>query len=438
MQRYTNTLTKTRPRLLVKSNIGVAQWRLIVAIQAHSKIEWHREADYGDKVRTSARPESRPRVALVASSYNYIRDGVALTLNRLVSYLEVHGSEVLVFAPVGKQPALDHAGTLVPVPSFALPPRPEYRFALGMTHGSLERLRAFKPDLLHIALAPDLLGYSALRAARRLGIPVVASCHTRFETYLKHYWYTTWSEGLLKSYLRHAYGQCREVYVPTQSMIDALKADGMRDNFKLWPRGVDIEQFNPARRSSDWRIQHGIAADAFVVTFVSRLVREKELDTVAATLRRLKEMGVAHRALIVGDGPERGAFEKELPDAVFTGFLTGDELAKAYASSDAFLFPSETETFGNVTLEAMASGLPCVCADATGSRSLVEHERTGYLVAPRRADLFAERLAQLARDMQLRLELGDTGRRRALPFSWDEAMACILRYYRSLLEGGAP
>ncbi len=409
-----------------------------MSIQAHSHIEWRDRADRSATVRTGARADTTLRVALVASSYNYIRDGVALTLNRLVSYLEQQDVEVLVFAPVGKVPALEHAGTLVPVPSFALPPRPEYRFALGMPRSTVERLRAFKPNLIHVALAPDLLGYSALRVAHRLNVPIVASCHTRFETYLKHYWYTTWSEGLLKAYLRHAYGRCREVYVPTQSMVDALKADGMRDNFKLWPRGVDTGQFCPDRRSQSWRSKHGIGPEEFVVAFVSRLVREKELDTVVAALRRLDAMGIVHRALIVGDGPERAALEDQLPHAVFTGFLTGDELATAYASADAFLFPSETETFGNVTLEAMASGLPCVCADATGSRSLVEHETTGFLVEPRRADLFAGRLATLAGDKDLRGRMGEAARQRALGFSWDEAMARILGYYRSLVGDGAP
>lgn len=411
-----------------------------MSVQVHSPIE-RLEGSRPKKVEKSGRQThaGQPlRIALVASSYNYIRDGVALTLNRLVAYLERQGVEVLVFAPVGKVAAMDHAGTLVPVPSFALPPRPEYRFAFGLPRPTLERLRAFKPDLMHIALAPDLLGYSALRAARQLEIPVVASCHTRFETYLKHYWYSTWSEGLLKAYLRHAYGACREVYVPSQSMIDALKAEGMRDNFKLWPRGVDTDSFDPGKRSSDWRAKHGIVGGEFVVTFVSRLVREKELDTVVASLGRLEALGVAYRALIVGDGPERAKLEAQLPRAVFTGFLTGDDLAQAYASSDAFLFPSETETFGNVTLEAMASGLPCVCADATGSRSLVKHETTGYLVTPRDADGFAACLAALARDPVLWERMSGAARERAQGFSWDEAMARILGYYQSLVRDIAP
>jgi len=377
------------------------------------------------------------RVALVASSYNYIRDGVALTLNRLVAYLERQGVEVLVFAPVGKTAALEHHGTLVPVPSLALPPRPEYRIAFPLPRRAVERLREFRPHLLHLALAPDPLGYSALKAARKLNIPLVASCHTRFESYLKHYPYALGLTGLLKAYLRHAYGAAREVYVPSQSMIDALLADGLKNNFRLWPRGVDTHLFQPGKRSAAWRARYGIGPDEFVVAFVSRLVREKELDTLAAALQRLEALGVAYRALIVGQGPERGWLEKQLPLAVFTGFLEGEALAEAYASSDVFLFPSETETFGNVTLEAMASGLPCVCADATGSRSLVLHGVTGYLAQPRNAAAFAERIAALAADRALRARLGEAARGRSLKFDWDESMARILGYYRALLAESA-
>ena len=162
-------------------------------------------------------------------------------------------------------------------------------------------------------------------------------------------------------------------------------------------------------------------------------MREKQLDTLAAALRLMGEGGIAHRTLIVGDGPERAALERQLPHAVFTGFLEGEELAEAYASSDIFVFPSETETFGNVTLEAMASGLPCVCADATGSRSLVVHGRTGYLAKPGRAQEFADHIAALARDPKLRRQMGEIARERSLGFSWDETMARIHGYYKSLL-----
>jgi glycosyltransferase involved in cell wall biosynthesis len=377
------------------------------------------------------------RVAIIASSYNYIRDGVALTLNRLVAYLERQGVEVLVFAPVGKTPALEHVGTLIPIPSIPVPGRPEYRCAFPIPKATQEILRQFNPHIMHVALAPDPLGYSALKTAKALNIPVVASCHTRYETYLKHY-RSSWLEGLLKSYLKYAYGQVREVYVPSQSMLNALLADGMRDNFKLWPRGVDTDAFSPTKRDSKFRERNGIRKDDFVVSFVSRLVREKELDTVIATLKTLEAQGITHKALIVGDGPDRGMLEAALPNAVFTGFLKGEALAEAYAASDVFLFPSETETFGNVTLEAMASGLPCVCADATGSSSLVVDHETGYLVRPRNVEEFALRIAELAKDSDLHQRMSIAARQRSLKFSWDDCMARILGYYQGVVAEAQP
>jgi glycosyltransferase involved in cell wall biosynthesis len=378
--------------------------------------------------------ESRPlRVALVTSSYNYIADGVALTLNRLVGYLQSQGVEVLVFAPTANTPALAHQGRLVSVPSIPLPGRPEYRLALGLPGYLKRQLLDFEPDLIHIAV-PDLLGQAALSLAERHHIPAVASYHTRYETYLKHYRYLARLEGTLKAILRRFYGRCREVYVPSDSTREALLADGLKDNFKPWSRGIDTERFSPARRSMEWRARHGIGADELVVLHVSRLVREKRLDTLTAALNRL---AVPHRVVVVGDGPDRGFAEQQLPHAIFTGFLNGEDLATAYASCDIFVFPSDSESFGNVTLEAMASGLPCVCADATGSRSLVVAGETGFLAPADDAHGFAAHITALAQDGALRHRMGVAARARALTFSWEETMARMLGYYRALLGARA-
>jgi glycosyltransferase involved in cell wall biosynthesis len=209
-----------------------------------------------------------------------------------------------------------------------------------------------------------------------------------------------------------------------------LLADGLKDNFKPWPRGIDTTNFSPARRSMEWRARHGIGVDERVVLHVSRLVREKRLDTLTAALNRLT---VPHRVVIVGDGPDRGFAEQQLPHAIFTGFLAGEDLATAYASSDIFVFPSDSESFGNVTLEAMASGLPCVCADATGSRSLVVASETGFLAPADDAQGFAAHITALAQDSALRQRMGTAARARALTFSWEETMARMLGYYRALL-----
>jgi phosphatidylinositol alpha 1,6-mannosyltransferase len=370
---------------------------------------------------------TRPlRVALITSSYNFIADGVALTLNRLVGYLLAQGVEVLVFAPTADKPAFAHQGTVVSVPSIALPARPEYRLAFGLGAQARRALLDFQPDIIHIA-APDLLGHAALSFARKHNIPAVASYHTRYETYLRHYWYLSGLEGWLKYRLKAFYGAMREVYVPSDSVREALLADGLRDNFKPWPRGIDTDRFTPAKRSTDWRARHGIGADEIMILHVSRLVREKRLDTLTAALRRLP-----YRKVIVGDGPDRALAERALPDAIFTGFLNGEDLAAAYASSDLFIFPSDSESFGNVTLEAMSSGLPCVCADATGSRSLVVDGETGFLAPASDAEGFARHLSRLAQDGALRARMGQAARARALTFSWDETLGRMLGYYRAL------
>jgi len=373
---------------------------------------------------------SRPlRVALVTSSYNFIADGVALTLNRLVAYLENQGAEVLVFAPTARTPAFSHNGKLVAVPSMPLPGRPEYRLAFGLGATAKRQLLDFKPDIVHIAV-PDLLGHAALALAKAHNIPAVASYHTRYETYLKHYWYLAGLERPLQAILRNFYGQCREVYVPTDSVRDALLADGHVDNFRPWPRGIDTERFDPRRRSSSWRARYDIGPDELVILHVSRLVREKRLDTLTAALNRIE---LAHKVVIVGEGPDRDLVQRALPHAIFTGFLNGQDLATAYASCDVFVFPSDSESFGNVTLEAMASGLACVCADATGSRSLVVGGQTGLLAAPDDAMAFARNITALAQDSTLRHQMGLSARARALTFSWDETMARLLGYYRALL-----
>ena len=377
----------------------------------------------------------RLRLALVTSSYNFIPDGVALTLNRLVAYLESQGVEVLVFAPVAKEAAFPHQGLIAPIPSVPLPGRPEYRLALGLPRAARARLRAFDPDIIHIAV-PDLLGRQALALGQAMGVPVVASYHTRYDTYLKYYG-LDFLKGSLDRWLRDFYAACREVYVPSASMAEVLLAEGAGANIHLWMRGVDTQRFHPAKRSQAWRAARGVGPREVVVAFIGRLVREKQVGLAAEVFQRLAALGVPHRGLFVGDGPERAALERAAPNALFAGFLGGEDLAGAYASSDVFLFPSDTETFGNVTLEAMASGLPTVCADATGSRSLVEPGVTGHLVTTGDVDGFVAAVRALALDHDARAVMGAAARRRASRFSWDETMAGLLGRYEALLSPSA-
>ncbi len=376
-------------------------------------------------------PDKKLRVALFSGNYNYVMDGPVRALNMLVAYLERQGHEVLVFAPTGPKAAFEHSGTLVSIPSVALPgKRSEYRLGLGLYGAAKRKLDAFDPDLIHIA-APDYTGYGALNYARKRRIPAVASFHTRFDTYPRYY-RLGWLEKHLTNYMRHFYNRCEHVYAPSHSMTDELRADRIGRDVRLWTRGVDGDLFNPGKRDIEWRRANGFGDDEVVAAFVGRLVLEKGIDIFVDAFKRARAHAPSLKALVVGDGPERAGFERLLPDGVFAGYLQGEGLARAYASADMFFNPSITETFGNVTLEAMASGLPSVGAAAAGSRSLIEDGVTGYVAEPNAAS-FAEKVAQLASDRALRESLGKTARARSEKFRWDAVLAELVSHYREAI-----
>ena len=372
------------------------------------------------------------RVALFTGNYNYIKDGVALTLNRLVAFLLNRDIPVLIFAPTKPEPAFPSVGELVSVPSFAIPTRPEYRIATGLPKAARERLKAFRPTLFHIAV-PDVLGYQALKLARQWGVPAVASYHTRYDTYLRFY-----GLGLLEKlgqrYLRSFYNQVRRVYPPSESMAEIIRETGQSSHVEVWARGVDSDLFSPAKRDRKWRRAVGLADDEIAVSFAGRLVKEKNTAIVVRVLSALKARGLRIRPLIIGDGPEMAVMKAGLNDGIFPGFLHDEDLARAYASSDIFFFPSESETFGNVTLEAMASGLPAVNAISSGSNSLVIEGVTGHLVSARDEAGLAARIAALALDAKMRQAMGDRARTRALEFSWDAILSGLLDSYAKVLS----
>lgn len=372
------------------------------------------------------------KVAIFTGNYNHIRDGVSLTLNRLVGFLTEQGVEVLVFGPTIDKPEIDHTGEFVAVPSISLPGRPEYRISRAFPYDVQKRLEAFNPDIVHIA-TPDYLGYKALKWAIKKGIPVVASYHTHFSSYLKYY-KLSFIEPLLWKYLSWFYGKCTHVYVPSESMATLLEEHDFNSELKIWARGIEAGRFSPSFRDYQWRVQNGISDDELIITFVSRLVWEKNLKLFADVVNKLQRSYPKLKALIVGDGPAKEGAKELMPDAVFTGFLKGDELAKAYASSDIFFFPSDTETFGNVTLEAMASGLPAVVADATGSRSLVNHGETGYVIPVESSDKFYTFIEKLINDDELRLKMSVSAIEKADEYSWSAVNNHLLSYYNEVIE----
>jgi len=372
------------------------------------------------------------RVALFSGNYNYVMDGPVRALNKLVGYLERRGIEVMVFAPTARQAAFDHVGTLISVPSVCIPGRSDYRLALGMPAGVRRQLEDFNPDLIHLA-APDWLGHAALSWAEQHSVSAVASFHTRFDTYFRYY-KLKWLEKHVTAFMRRFYHRCEQVYVPSPCMADELAAQNMSPNIGIWSRGVDHSLFSPGRRDPAWRRAQDIAEDDIVIAFVGRLVLEKGLGVFADTIDLLSKKGQRVKALIVGDGPEKQRFEARLPDAIFTGHMSGEHLARAYASADIFFNASITETFGNVTLEAMASGLPLVCADATGSRSLVRRGENGFLAATVTPAAFAHELEKLICDPELRTAMAHASLRLSADYTWELVLGRLVDQYCGVLK----
>jgi len=379
------------------------------------------------------RPSERAaglRVALFSGNYNYTRDGANQALNRLVGHLEEAGAAVRVYSPTSASPAFEPRGELVSAPSFAAPGRPDYRIAYGLTPALRRDLRQFTPNLIHLS-APDILGQQARRYARRIGVPVVASLHTRFETYLAYYG-LDWLRPAAERYLNSFYAGCDRVLAPSRPMADLLTASGLGAKARVWSRGVDRVQFAPARRDRAWRLAHGLADDDVAVLFLGRLVLEKGLDVFADSLSQVDGGGRRIRPIVIGHGPARELFEARLPGAVFTGLLTGDELGRAVSSAFILLNPSRTETFGNATLEAMAAGLVVVCAQAPSSRELIADGIDGVVVDDHAPTAYAAAITALVADPDRRWRLGQAARRSSESFDWGAICEAVLDVYQEL------
>ena len=372
------------------------------------------------------------RIALFSGNYNYVRDGANQALNRLVAYLLRQGARVRVYSPTTDTPAFEPAGDLVSLPSISIPGRAEYRLSTGLPSNVRSDLASFAPNIVHIS-SPDLAAHRAVSWARRRKIAVVASVHTRFETYLSYY-NLQFFEPLIRAIMRRIYRRCDALLVPAQSTAAVLRAQRMNKLIYMWTRGVDREQFNPERRDLAWRRGFGIEDDEMVVMFLGRLVLEKGLDVFSDTISLLNERGVAQRPLVIGDGPARTWFEQHMPSGIFVGQQVGSDLARAVASSDVFLNPSVTEAFGNVTLEAMACGLPVVAAAATGATNLVRDGETGMLVEPGDVEGFADALEAYAKDPKLRRMHGAAGLDYARTQDWDEINGTVLKTYLRVIE----
>ena len=397
---------------------------------ARNDIELLNAAERYRNGTTTANGNPRQRIVLVTAAYNHIVDGVSMTLNRLVHWLLRQGHEVVIVAPTSSQPMIEHAGELLAVPSIAVPGRQEYRLSISLPSAVRSQMTEFNPTLVHIA-TPDVVGHSAQDWGRRHNVPVVCSYHTRFNSYLPYY-YLGWLDGVYWYLFRKFSSKCEQMYVPSETVRQELVGhDVDPSSIRTWSRGVDTSVFSPEFRSETWRREVARVVDETpILVLVSRIVWEKGLDVFMHVVKELERRNLRFKSVVVGDGPAREAMERQMPNTLFLGKQTGDDLAAAYASSDIYVFPSHTETFGATSLEAMSSGLPVIVAGGP-SDSMVNNGTSGFIVSPYSCDRcfvdFAETLIQNA---TLRKEMGARSRAIAVEnFQWDAVFSELVTHY---------
>ncbi|HEY3227754.1 MAG TPA: glycosyltransferase family 1 protein [Roseiflexaceae bacterium] len=367
------------------------------------------------------------RIALIAETFLPDVNGVVTTLCRLLEYLRDHGHEALLFAPHGS-PTSYAGAEVVPLRGVPLPLYPELKLTPPQP-GITAHLHDFRPDLLHLA-GTFVLGPIGCTVGRQLGLPLVASYHTDFPAYSAYYGLGPFGM-LVYRYLRWFHNRCTLTLCPSSATLADLRSHGFR-RLRLWGRGVDIECFHPRHRSRAWRESVGVQPGERLLLYVGRLAAEKRLDLLVQALYGLERT----RLVLVGDGPARAALERAfagLPVA-FTGYLHGETLSTAYASADLFVFPSDSETFGQAIQEAMASGLPVVGARAGGALDLVREGVTGAFFAPGSAVELHVRLRELLSAPDSLAALGRAGRAAAEQRSWDKILDQLVLQYQVALR----
>lgn len=368
------------------------------------------------------------RIALVTENFLPKLDGVTRTLAMLLEHLQARGHTALVLGPKGA-PRRYAGARIYGAPGAPLPFYPELR-ALIPSPGLERRLARFHPDIIHV-VEPMLLGAMGVVWAQRLGVPLISSYHTNLAAYCAYFRLGVF-EAPMWAYRRMLHNACGATLCPSPSTARELRRQGF-ERVALWPRGVDATLFHPARRSLPWR--RGITGSESqpIALYVGRLSHEKNLSVLVDAWNALR--GRDAHLVVVGDGPARGDLKRALggPSVTFTGYLRGEELAEVYASSDLFVFPSRTETFGQVALEAMASGLAVLGFDADGVRDLVRDGETGLLAPGGEQAAFTQMLATLLDEPQLRAQMGLRARAAAEQRTWASVMDGLLDDYERII-----
>jgi glycosyltransferase involved in cell wall biosynthesis len=359
------------------------------------------------------------RISVVTETYPPEVNGVATTVARVVQGLRERNHDLQLVRPRREKAELAGDTTQyeeILLAGLPIPRYPHLKMGVPSTKALMQLWTRRRPDIVHIATEGPL-GWSALRAATRLKLPTCSEFRTNFHAYTKHYG-IGWLRGPIVAYLRKFHNRTLCTMVPTEALRQELARIGF-DNVMVLPRGVDTRRFDPARRSEALRRTWGASAVTPVVLCVGRLAPEKNLGTLLQAFEAMRAIRPDTRLVLVGDGPSRNELQQRCPDAVFAGVRTGDDLAAHYASADFFLFPSLTETFGNVTPEAMASGLAVLAFDHAAAAQLIRSGENGLLAHGERSDTFVHAACRLLADRDGARAMGLQARATACGLGWD-------------------
>jgi len=367
-------------------------------------------------------PATRPslRIAVVTETWPPEVNGVAVTLAKLVQALGHRNHNVQLIRPRQTKtdlPMQDASLEEVLMRGMPIPRYPELKLGLPSKKTLVNAWSVRRPDVVHIATEGPL-GWSALQAAKVLKLPVTSDFRTNFQSYSKHYG-VGWLRKPIVAYLRKFHNATACTMVPTNELKRTLGENGFQ-NLKVVARGVDTQLFNLNKRSSELRQSWGAKDGTKVLISVGRMAPEKNLEQVLKSYEALRFMGDSVKLVMVGDGPLREQFQQRYPDVIFPGMLAQQALSVYYASSDLFVFPSQTETFGNVTLEALASGIPVLAFDCAAARDWVQPDVNGWLVAEDNPEGFSAQAVALFKDNGLLDRVTQSTRQQVVHLDWDQ------------------
>jgi glycosyltransferase involved in cell wall biosynthesis len=374
------------------------------------------------------------RIALFSEVYWPMVSGVGVTLVRLTDALRARGHEVRVYtATYSLPPGEPERPEVHRSPSVPLFLYPDVQWAFPRMRDVVDDLARFRPDVVHVATEFSL-GVAGVKAARQLGLPLVASAHTDYDRYAARYG-VTWALRAGWHYLRWFYGQAHKVLCPSRIYEQHLHSRGVMHT-GVWSRGVDPEWFHPRFRSDEYRARFGVQPGDLLVTYIGRIAREKNLELLLRAWETLAPVRGSAQLVLVGRGPLEDEIRgREMAGVHVTGLLQGRELSAAYASADLFTFPSPTETFGNSLLEAMGSGLPSLVAASGGVLEFAQHGGNAWLVAPDSVAAIEDGLGRLLGDAALRRRLAAGALRTARERDWAQVYDRLLADYAEAVAG---